>query len=194
MLACKCMRWHGSFLSYWTRPDTGPQLYLCCIFRPSGDSSRSAEASRHRLSLSSEFTPLQTGLIAWETDGDRKSNTRRIQHERWRGRLNQMLVAFAPSHASWVHSVGISYVCLKTNRPLFLLLTHVYHLLCHCVSVREAAHSAQQNQTPPDLVVPLEDQTRDATFWRSLVGKSHLMQFIVSNYPCCVLCDPSPSY
>lgn len=43
--------------------------------------------------------------------------------------------AFAPTHTSRVHSLGISYVYLKTGSLLTLLfllfLTHVYHLLDH---------------------------------------------------------------
>lgn len=108
------------------------------------DSPRPVWVSRHRLFLSSPLARLQTSdwlcfvwshETVWDGQWERhgKQNMRRGRRERRRRRLNRLfvhlyvkknnMIAFDPPHASWIHSLGISYVCFKTNwLPSYALL------------------------------------------------------------------------
>lgn len=135
--------------------------------QPLGDSPRSVEVSRHRLSLSSLPALLQTFTLTAFGQIE-KASTRHVRHERRWGRLNQMFVhygknnmlAFAPSHSSWIHSSGISCVYLKTNRlPSYASLpapdSHLSPPQPLCTLSLRLQWLIQLNKTRPSGVVPL---------------------------------------
>lgn len=120
---------------------------------PFGDSPRSVEVSRQTLSVLSAHTAADWPCFVWLHENVRDRQTERGKHRasaRETVREVEAACLFTtvkttclpfPLHTPLeIHSLGMSYVYLKTSwlasyasLSLFLLLTHVSHLLDHCV-------------------------------------------------------------